>query len=269
VSRAHNRQCRSGFTLIELLVVIAIIAILIGLLLPAVQKIREAAARTQSQNNLKQLGLAAHDVNSAFDGAMPPSYGFFPNSPNAVNGSWFDHILPYIEQDNVYNQYNPGPGGTFGYNAATQTLGPIPVTIKPYQAPADPTNPTISSLTSYASNFGVFGTTGVNIKSGFPKGTSSTVITFERYAVSSNGGTGAQHYWSGPYSYLDGRTSPAPQPKPASSAALDGAPQACSSGGCMVGLGDGSVRGVNAGVSATTWNWACDPQSGLAPPSDW
>src|SRR5262245_21561900 len=95
-----NRKPRQGFTLIELLVVIAIIAILIGLLLPAVQKVREAAARTQSTNYLKQTGLATHGYNDVF-GHLPPAFVEYGPTKGYKDGSWMVHILPYVEQDNL------------------------------------------------------------------------------------------------------------------------------------------------------------------------
>src|SRR5256885_6189643 len=97
-----KRKTRAGFTLIELLVVIALIAILIGLLVPAVQKVRDAAARTQCTNNLKQLGLAVQAFNDTYKKLPPVSYATGSKPPGPYNGSLHFSILPFLEQTAVF-----------------------------------------------------------------------------------------------------------------------------------------------------------------------
>jgi prepilin-type N-terminal cleavage/methylation domain-containing protein len=260
-----NRSCnRRGFTLIELLVVIAIIAVLIGLLLPAVQKVREAAARTQSTNNLKQMGIACQDVASNFDGAMPPAYGPFMN----VNNTWFFHILPYIEQDNLYKT---GTATTTNY-------------IKTYYAPLDPSNNGNSALCSYCVNNGggtatqglflvnpVAGTYSRLPASFGTKGTSNTIIVGERFSSISSS---AIRYWynvgvaSATSVHLDGSTNQV-QYGVSYTAASTTSFHAFTAAGCQVAIGDGSARTISSAVSAGTFQWACSVVTTAAPPSDW
>jgi prepilin-type N-terminal cleavage/methylation domain-containing protein/prepilin-type processing-associated H-X9-DG protein len=151
--RTNTGRRRRGFTLIELLVVIAIIAVLIGLLLPAVQKVREAAARMKCSNNLKQMGLALHNFHDQM-GAFPPALGSMtdPNRMSTnfyapltsgttpVRGqSWMSLIMPFIEQGNTYNQLPLSmPDVTAGaaFNIPVNDLGAKPVV--PYVCPSDP-----------------------------------------------------------------------------------------------------------------------------------
>jgi prepilin-type N-terminal cleavage/methylation domain-containing protein/prepilin-type processing-associated H-X9-DG protein len=155
---------RPGFTLIELLVVIAIIAVLIGLLLPAVQKVREAASRMSCTNNLKQIGLAAMSYEGSY-GVLPPGINVSPNSTNGANAGYVSsppyagpytgvlvYLLPYLEQNNVYSQipasyfplnttqgawaYNTAPYSTDG-NHTGYGFVPAYAHIKTYECPSD------------------------------------------------------------------------------------------------------------------------------------
>jgi prepilin-type N-terminal cleavage/methylation domain-containing protein len=189
----RNTQ-RHGFTLIELLVVIAIIAILIGLLVPAVQKVREAANRTQCTNNLKQLGLAAHHYHDLHK-HLPPGMGYSPLAPNGVWGHNLFHLLPYVEQSNLYNS-SAGtvlgvPNVKFPGNNNVYSR-PVPT----YLCPSDPSvGPggvvTINGISwgaaCYAANSQVFAPIpgdprGKTRIAEITDGTSNTVLYAEKYA---------------------------------------------------------------------------------------
>jgi prepilin-type N-terminal cleavage/methylation domain-containing protein len=349
--RGHRLR-RPGFTLIELLVVIAIIAILIGLLVPAVQKVREAAARVQNSNNLKQLGLAFHSFNDVYK-RLPPSAGWVP-SASATNmprggavGSAHFHLLPYIEQGNLYKQtkrtrsyaivsgppstttygpysYDFGGWGytytyTYSYSASPQYVyppggitaywadalpyntGPVPV----FRAPNDPSL-TYSSpfVVNYFLNGEVFDKDGISIPR-ISDGSSNTILMAEGYGNCYSYGSNNSYAYRNPsynisydygysysysftytgsyasygsfqysYSYnlspkfklVAGKTF---QDQPTPSTCDATLPQSFGTGAIQVLLGDGSVRGVTNGISATTWQAALTPSAGDILGNDW
>ncbi len=178
------RSLKKGFTLIELLVVIAIIAILIGLLLPAVQKVREAANKASCSNNLKQLGVAAMNYESAY-GYMPPARVdgglvtdgtttiLFPipqfnvtTTTNSVRHGWGVYLLPYIEQENLFNLYN------FNLDFIAPANQPVVTArVKTFMCPATPNGgrtDTISGSIIAPSDYGIINGMGTVQNATFP-----------------------------------------------------------------------------------------------------
>jgi prepilin-type N-terminal cleavage/methylation domain-containing protein len=289
---------KRAFTLIELLVVIAIIAILIGMLLPAVQKVRDAAARAKDLNNLKQLALATANCSDSNNGRMPPQYGSYNNAWGTV----FFFILPYIDQQPLWKASNG-----YVYNGAHVTP------VKSYLSPSSVTNPdgildpgNPWAVTNYGANYQVFGNpdagnnAGTNMQgktrypASFTDGTSQTVLFAEKYSQcggfgslwghgnwetnwmaifaygSSNGSMGysAGLIWGQP-----GKVGAASRfqvaPNPWQSQCDPTLCQTWYSSGINVAMGDGSARTVSSGVSASTWWASLTPAMGDILGSDW
>jgi len=189
------RSRTQAFTLIELLVVIAIIAVLVGLLLPAVQKVREAAARIQCTNNVKQFGLAVHNYHTGRKGNFPKWYNPVTIAgPATVDISVFAALLPFIEQDNAYK-------ALLGNSTTLSQAQAFAKAIPTFSCPSDRTfgvgsvtlGTTTYGVTSYGFNYQVF-VGAPNISTTFVDGTSYTIMFADKMAQcgkNNDGGTGA------------------------------------------------------------------------------
>jgi prepilin-type N-terminal cleavage/methylation domain-containing protein len=222
VVMTNRRHSRCAFTLIELLVVIAIIAILIGLLLPAVQKVRSASLRVSSTNNLKQIGLAVHQFSECRSDRLPdPSEPINPSYPATAANPWNQatgplfQILPYVEQSALYDAIH-AISNQAAYDAIMPTQQGRSAIVKTFISPADPTNPSsqvyitgspvpinngLWGTASYGYNPLVFRTVPTGFGRSFQDGTSCTLMFTEKYQTCGSGpGLGTiQNYWFGSY----------------------------------------------------------------------
>lgn len=264
---------RKGFTLIELLVVIAIIAVLIGLLVPAVQKVREAANRMSSASNLKQLGIAVQSHNDAI-GYIP---GQWESRAPVLGASQHFWLLPYVEQEAIFKI---GLSDTSFYPHNTAAVRSA--VIKTFLAPSDTTtNNGISTgdwaASNYAANHAVFGEPNVqwNPKrriANIMDGTSNTILFAEKYGRCGGNGSLWSHgtwTWQWMATYAINVNNNSPQSVPTMAACDPTRPQAFSSSGCQVGLCDGSVRTINTNILTATWQSANYPNDGGTLGSDW
>jgi len=282
-------RLRRGFTLIELLVVIAIIAILIGLLLPAVQKVREAAARMQCSNNLKQLGTALHNYASANQDKVPGGVqGGCSGNPNYPGSPFLFSLLPYIEQDNVYravSQSGASWGNAGGVNGQT-------VVIKAFLCPSDSSHNngigpnTGWSISSYSRNWymfdqgggyqpqagGHYWTLSKYTIGNIPDGTSNTLAITERYAYMSaygwsslwsHHGQDRYHWGYAQWATVYGAWGAYP---PQVGIRSTQAHPYYANGGHSTTVQclqmDGSVRGVGGSVNSTMWSYYVQPDDG-------
>lgn len=265
---------RRGFTLVELLVVIAIIGILVALLLPAVQAARQAAMRTQSVNNCKQLSLALHNHHDTLK-RFPDNWERRPavgmNSAGFAEASLHFWILPFMEQQNLYD-VGLTSGSGYPHDLVQLRSAVIPAFIDP----RDFTNVNGIgtgdwAVSNYAQSHSVFGRPNIDwmAKGGFNKLTdgSSNVIAFaQKYgACGSNGALWSHGTWNWPWMslYAINANPNTPQVGPTQAACDPTRTQGFGSSGSICGLCDGSVRNISPSISQASWVQACWPADGL------
>jgi type II secretory pathway pseudopilin PulG len=250
------RSRRSGFTLIDIIVVVGVLLILLALLIPAVQRVREAAARTQSMNNLKQMGLAMHNFASVYNGTLPPGVGEFGKK----TGTFHYQILPFIEQQALYNKATDAVWDNEVWSVA------IPLYLDPRDGSGPPNSVYQGWLatTNYVANAMVFQEDQARYKIGdIPDGTSNTLACTTRNQMCSGAPTAwgypSMYTWAPLTAYYNQSL---PQFSLQNEECDPTRPQAL--GFLLAGICDGSVRGFSPRISATTWFYFCCPDDGNA-----
>jgi type II secretory pathway pseudopilin PulG len=171
-------KIRHGFTLISLLVILALLALSLAVLLPSLQRVRDAGGRIQCQNHLRRIALGTINCADTYRGSLPPTVGTFPTQAKSF-GSLFFHVLPFTEQNALYQKAE-------GSAARNGTYG---VAVKTYLCPGDAGAPADNSYkgwlstSNYAANFLVFGKKSALYPASFTDGTSNTFMFTERYQM--------------------------------------------------------------------------------------
>jgi len=245
---------RCGFSALSLVVIVAIILFLLALLIPAVARVRQAAERTQSVNNLKQLSIAMHACNDVYR-KLPPIAGKFGAAK--VASTLHFHLLPFVEQDNLYKQ------GLGDYTKACGVSLPVFLDQNDKSAPGHQYQG--FATTNYAGNWMVFKEGEANIPQTFLDGTSNTMVFAERYQVCGEHpcawGYAALYYWAPMFAYYSHAKF---QNNPSQAECDPARPQSIGSDRIQIALGDGSVRSIAHAISPRTWWFACDPADGNA-----
>jgi len=281
-----------GFTLIELLVVIAIIAVLVGLLVPAVQKVREAANRMTCSNNIKQIGLGLHNYHSTH-GKFPPMSryqakpGTTATGEQAEKGTLWVYILPFIEQDNIF-KLSPFPSPR---NPSVDSNGKASYAskvIKTYLCPSDSSNSPAETwgdgwvISNYVANHDAFhnpndggwmsawdsGQSSYQARVTYPDGSSNTLGVTEAYARCKDQGTLWAHEtvtpdWHAMFNDWNARgVNSKFQVMPKNSSCNVYLPQQIHTGGINALMMDGSVRNVGSSVNVINWAASLTPNGG-------
>jgi prepilin-type N-terminal cleavage/methylation domain-containing protein len=279
---------RQGFTLLELVLVVAIVAVVLTLAAIAIRNSREAANRTQINNNLRHISLSCHSCNDVFR-KLPPAFATFGQMQ--FPASIHVHLVPYIESDTFYKEYldQKGQGNV------------KEVILPPFLAPADPTLAGGKGIQNFAANFRVFSSKGLGVKFNadmpalaeiepgsasipgtFVHGTSNTILFATKYARCQNGGSRYADAPNSRFAAFFGQNAAKVKANVSDSTATFQLnpydpdcvisplmAQSFSSSGISVGLADGSVRFVSPDISPRTWNLVLQPNEKMEPGNDW